>query len=202
MSNYGCIKEVVEDVFKDDRPHKLSDVRIACKTRGINLTSDDNSIHNIIFYFKKRGYLENTGVKGEYVRVGSYKKEENEQILYNEKEVDLDWSEFFVLEPEKGKYMEHRITFNEKGEIRLNSSLQKKINSNDIQIILSKNLKTILLNPGTGKGHRFTKAGTTKNREYLNFLRKLKIAFPIVYVVKWDEHYQMWKGDLKIEPKK
>lgn len=202
MSKYGSIREVIEEVFKDGKPHNLLEVREACKLRGIDMKSDNNAVHNVMFNCKKSGYLEKTGIKGEYIRAAQDKKDEKSQNIQNNKGIDLNWDEFFVLEPEKGKYVELKITISEKGEIRLNTRLQKEIDSNDIEIIFSKNYKIILLNPNTGKGHKFTKAGTTKNRECITMLRKLRIPFPITYVVEWSEHYQMWKGELKIDLKK
>ena len=78
----------------------------------------------------------------------------------------------------------------------------KHIDSNEIELIFSKKCDLILLNPGKKTGHKFTKAGTTKNKEIVEHLRKQKVPFPAVYTVNWDEKYNMWKGELHIECKK
>lgn len=115
---------------------------------------------------------------------------------------EIDWNEFFVLKPQKSRLNERKIIISDKNEIRLNSGLQNAIQSRNIELIFSKNYKLVLLNPEQENGHKFTKAGITKNREIVEMFRKLKIPFPVTYIVEWDEEYQMWKGELKTESKK
>ena len=203
MGKYAQIRVIIEELFADNRRHEIGEIRKKGVERGVDIASDSNAISNILFQMKSKGFLRSTGNIGEYERTVS-----TQEIAVTARKAScaahdqVDWNEFFVLNPPVGPYSDMRVTCTEKGEIRLNSKLYKAIGTNEIELIFSKNYKTMLLNPARGNCHRFTKAGTAKNREMTGLLKKQKLVFPVTYVVEWDENYQMWRGNLKIENKK
>ena len=183
--------------------------------------SDRNVISNVIFRMKKNNILCSTGTKGVYKLMSLAQVEDQrdnlmqdnakEQVplctqdIYlgsNSKLENLNWDDFFILKPNNARHQEMRLTITEKGEIRLNTQLNKNMPNRKVQIIFSKDYRTVLLNPSEDDAHIFTKAGTTKNRGIVQVFQKLKLKFPVGYIIKWDENYKMWCGELDISDKK
>ena len=71
-----------------------------------------------------------------------------------------------------------------------------------LELIVSRDCRTILLNPAGPQAHEFTKAGTTRNQALADMLAKMRLSFPVTYTVRWDEGCEMWRGDINISPKK
>ncbi|RZS94144.1 hypothetical protein [Cuneatibacter caecimuris] len=134
------------------------------------------------------------------VNTGQKKAQDTSSDL--DRELKLDWEKFFVLKPQNRRNQEKRITITKEGELRLNSMLQKEIQSRKIEIIMSRDCRTILLNPQGKNAHDFTKAGTIKNTDLTELLSRLKLAFPVFYKVTWDQEMKLWKGELDIPDKK
>jgi len=203
MRKYEQIRKVIEELYKDRQAHHLDEMREKCRECGIDIEADKNAVNNVVFKMKKENYLKNSERKGEYELVAGNKKAEEPVVKKPVKAAaQIDWNEFFVLKPETDRLNGMKISISEKGELRLNSRLQKEVGSQEIELIFSKNYKVVLLNPNGKNSHRFTKAGTVKNREIVELLRKLKISFPVIYSVNWDERYQMWKGQVNTESRK
>lgn len=113
----------------------------------------------------------------------------------------LDWNKYFVLMPQPSRYYEKKLTITEKGDIRLNSALQKSIQSKEIEFIFSKDYREILLNENGKNPHKLTKAGTARNREIVERLKKNKIRLPVSYIVKWNDAFGMWYGIINMSNK-
>ena len=43
---------------------------------------------------------------------------------------------------------------------------------------------------------------TTKNREIVSLLKKVKISFPVSYTIEWNEDIGAWEGTMDISNKK
>lgn len=217
MKKYEQIRIALEGIFEDRKSHDLNEIREKCRELDIDLESDKNAISNVLFKMKKDKCIRSTGEKGVYelmplTEMENTKTEASQEYMpeypskieleSRGKSLNLDWEDFFVLKPNTTRFQEMRVTITEKGEIRFNSLLHKNLPNRKIQIIFSKDYRTVLLNPEGEDAHIFTKAGTTKNRMLIEVFRKMKIKFPVGYIVNWDEKYEMWKGKLDITDKK
>lgn len=220
MKKYEQIRKVAEGIFEDQKSHNLNEIKEKCRDLDIDLESDKNAISNVVFKMKKEKRIRPTGEKGVYelmplTEMENNKAEDSQEFMpeypsktklenrgSRGKSLNLNWEDFFVLKPNTIRLQEMRVTITEKGEIRLNSLLHKNLPNKKIQIIFSKDYRTVLLNPEGEDAHIFTKAGTTKNRMLIEVFRKMKIKFPVGYIVNWDEKYEMWRGKLDITDKK
>lgn len=217
MKKCEQIRKVAEGIFEDRKSHNLNEIREKCRDLNIDLESDKNALSNVIFKMKKDKRIRSTGEKGVYelmplTEMEDDKAEDSQEYMLEfpsktkveskSKSLNLNWEDFFVLKPNTTRLQEMRVTITEKGEIRFNSLLHKNLTNRKIQIIFSKDYRTVLLNPEGEDAHIFTKAGTTKNRMLIEIFRKMKIKFPVGYIVNWDEKYEMWKGKLDITDKK
>lgn len=206
MAKYEQIRKVLEKEFQDGKAHEIRELREKCAASGIDMETDRNAVNNVIFTMKKNGYLVNGERKGEYQLTEAVRTEKEGPAAVPGEEIktaaELDWNQFFVLSPQKARMQEMKVSIVEKGEIRLNAILQKKILSRKLEIIMSKDYKTILLNPDGANAHEFTKAGTVKNKEIVERLRKMKLTFPVTYIIQWDEKFGMWRGELETADKK
>ncbi len=219
MKLYEQVMAYAEQLFADKQPHTVREIREKCEESGLSVKEDRNIINNVLAGMKRRGLVENGTEKGVYVPILEQSLPEASVPLPVEKaeapleappeetpapvaEPDLDWERFFVLKPDSGRIQAMRVSITEKGELRLNSKLQKEIHSQKIEIIFSKDYKTLLLHPNGTQSHTFTKAGTIKNNRLVEPYMKMKLKFPVTYAVEWSEKYQMWMGTLEIPPKK
>lgn len=207
MTKYMQIQTVIERMFQDGKSHDIKEVRSQCAAAGIDVFSDKNAVNNVIFKMKKSGYLQNGEEKGVYWLTSENRPEKGTEPGAKEEEKEaplprLDWNRFFVLKPQSRQYQEMKLVIHPKGEIRLNAHLQKKLQNRRIEIILSKDYQYILLNPQGANAHEFTKAGTVKNREIVELLKKARIPLPVSYRVYWSEQYDMWEGKIEISEKK
>ncbi len=116
-------------------------------------------------------------------------------------QINIDWSKYFVLKPQKSRYTERRITIMEKGEIRLNSTFRKEFEKSELGLIFSNNYKEVLIYMEGNELHRLTKAGTIKNHEIVDKLKRIRVKFPVSYILKWDENLQVWRGNIDIPNK-
>ena len=100
--------------------------------------------------------------------------------------------------PETERYQEMKLTIKEDGKIHLNASLQREINSREIELYFYKSdCGEVYLRPNGDKSQKFTKAGTVKNRRIVEYLKKAKAAFPVVYSVTQCETGRIWHGTIK-----
>lgn len=111
---------------------------------------------------------------------------------------EINMKDFFILEPETARYQEMKLTIKEDGEIRLSTSLQREINSREIELYFHKSdCGEVYLKPNGSRPQKFTKAGTVKNRKIVEYLKKTKAAFPVAYSVKQCEEGRIWHGTIK-----
>lgn len=213
MKLFDQVAAFTEQLFKDEQPHSVREIRERCQEHGLPVKSDRNIINNVLASLKRRGLIENGTEKGIYIPVleqtppkeiasSSENPSESPHILPQEQAADLDWNRFFILKPDYGRAQAMRVSITEKGELRLNSKLQKEIHCQKIEIIFSKDYKTLLLHPNGTHSHTFTKAGTIKNPGLVEPFTKMKLKFPVTYLVKWSDKYHMWMGTLEIPLKK
>lgn len=203
MRLFEQVMEAAEQIFEDGEGHTVREIREKCELKGIPVKGDKNIVNNVLTGMKRRGLIQNGEAKGLYVPLPEKTGIEETSVkerkeLAKVREANLDWNRFFVLKPDSGRCQEMKLSITEKGEIRLNSRLQKEIPEKEIEIIFSKDYKTVLLNPGGRNSHVFTKAGTTRNRGVAEVFAKMKIEFPVFYMVEWNAEYAMWLGKLKL----
>lgn len=129
---------------------------------------------------------------------------QNVKVITEEKvphPLELDWNKYFVLMPQGTKYCEKKLTISEKGQIRLNSLLYRSIKRKELEFIFSKDYREIILNENGENIHKITKAGTVKNYEIVERLKKNKIKFPVSYIIKWNEDLGVWSGTINMTNK-
>lgn len=226
MAKYKQVKEIIENIFSDGKPHEINEIKHFCEGKNIDLDPQKNVISNVLYRLKKSGYIDRTDKKGVYIKVKENTVNENEKVslkddlnsidkLENQHLIqdfdleqsnkiyedipDMDWNRYFVLKPKKTRLKELKLSITEKGEIKLNSVLLRNIQSRKLEIILSKDYKTIYLNPHGDNVHEFTKAGVAKNIEIVEILNKMNLSYPIVYKVEWDDKFGMWRGEIDIK---
>lgn len=198
MERYAQIRDVIKELYEDNKNHDLTEIKEKCKEREIDIEADSNAVSNVVYSMKRKGFLRATEEKGVYEKIrhdisqGDAKEMDSGQACIN-------WNRFFVLKPQTTRFQEMLLTITEKGEIRLNSRLQKEINSREIELIFSRDYKEVLLNTRGQNPHKFTKAGVAKNRDISNLLKKEKIPLPSVYIVCWNENYKMLHGKLAMD---
>lgn len=202
MTKYEQIANVIGEILEDGQEHAIEEFRIKCKETGIDLETNKNIISNVVFSLKKKGEVKEGKSRGTYLRMeeqtlNDRKKERDE----SNNSLELDWNKYFVLMPQDTRYHEKKLTITEKGEIRLNSLLQRSIKSKTVEFIFSKDYKEVIINENGKNPHKLTKAGTAKNHEIVERLKKIKIKFPISYTISWDEMLGMWKGAINISNK-
>ena len=111
---------------------------------------------------------------------------------------ETNMKDFFLLEPDTARYQEMKLTIKEDREIRLSTSLQKEINSREIELYFHKSdCGEVYLKPNGSMPQKFTKAGIVKNRKIVEYLKKTKAAFPVIYSVKQCEEGRIWHGTIK-----
>lgn len=194
------ILNIVNNLLSDGNTHTAKEMKALCVNEGINFTENRYALNNTLQKLKKQGIIENTEEKGTYrLSVKGANKSNSSIVSKNSIKIDLDWNNFFVLKPTSSKYNEMKVTVNEKGEIRLNSALQKELQASNIQLILSNDYKILYLKPSDENAHKFTKAGICKNKNIVKHIQKLKLNYPVTYRIQWDEKVKMWKGTLDIQ---
>lgn len=190
------IRNIINELLADFNTHTTKEIKSRCADAGINLTENRYVLNNTLQKLKKEGIIESTGELGVYRLSKEPSKSKPPVINKTSSKIVLDWDNFFLIKPTSSRYDEMKVTVSEKGEMRLNSVLHQKIQSSKIQLFLSNDYKTLILNPCDENAHNFTKAGTCKNKSIVNYFQKLNLKFPISYHVQWDEENQFWKGTL------
>lgn len=217
MSATQQTKEMIMELMKDKKIHTIQEFNQMVAEKGIVTNKNSCIVHNVLFRLKKDGYIESTGITGEYIlgtpggkqsQTGAKPEEEKtakavptEEKPRTSKPINLNMDKYMLLSPQNTKYQELKISVFEMGELRMNAALTNAIKNKKIEIFLSKDYRSIILNPDGPNAHEFTKAGTVKNREIVTLLKKLRIPFPIVYLVTWNEELSAWEGKLNVSAK-
>ena len=89
----------------------------------------------------------------------------------------------------------------ERGELKLNKVLRRELPDQKIRILMSRDYRNLVLEPGGKDAHQFTKAGIAKNVQIVELLRKAKLTFPVVYRMSWNENTQVWEGRIQVDSK-
>lgn len=210
MSATQRTKELVIKLMKDGKVHKTSEIYDMALEKHIIRTRKTNIIQNVVYQLKKDGYIRSTGYVGEYIlaNAGDDFKEEvvvQEKIVQERQEkknqAKINSDKYVLLQPQRARLPEMKISIVDKGELRLNATLMNKIKTRKIEIFLSKDYHNIILNPDGPNAHEFTKAGTAKNREIVAMLKKLRVSFPVVYTVLWNDENGVFEGEINIPAK-
>lgn len=206
MSVYGEAKAIIKDIFGDGKIHTTKEIRRRLDERNVDYKSKKNIIGSILFGLKDEGFIEAGEKKGEYILCKDslsgeniIERNTNDYVFSTEENVsksDIDFDDFIVIKPQRPKEPELKVSIFEVGEIRLNSPLLKILNSRSIEVFLEKDCGRILLKPDGKNPLSFTKAGIAKNRDIVKALERLEIEFPIVYIVKWNNKYNIWEGTI------
>lgn len=198
MSIYKQVRNIIEEILSDGKEHSIKEFKDKCENKGISLETNKNAISNTLFKMKNEGIISAGEERGGY-RMGTAEKEDIDIKRVNDENLEkIDWNRFFVLKPKRLLYNEKKITITERGEIRLNSVLHKEIQCKAIEFIFSNDCREVILNLNGGNSHKMTKAGTTKNKEIVEKLKKNGIEIPAFYEMKWDKDIEMWRGILNV----
>ncbi|MCI8852990.1 MAG: hypothetical protein HFI31_10135 [Lachnospiraceae bacterium] len=112
-----------------------------------------------------------------------------------------DPDRYFVLKPQKTGTQEPKLSVLERGELKLNKVLRRELPDQKIRILMSRDYRNLVLEPGGKDAHQFTKAGIAKNVQIVELLRKAKLTFPVVYRMSWNENTQVWEGRIQVDSK-
>jgi len=206
-SRADIIRALILEMLSDGKIHTTKEIMNIAVEREIIPDKNTDIVYNILFHMKKKGIITTGPDKAQYCLVNKQETngEVEKPIMSNKSTkistLNLDADKYSLLEPMPNKYSKMQLVVKENGELKLNSALMKKINECNIEIFVSKDLRTIILNPLGMRAHKFTKAGTAKNREMVMMLKKLRIKFPIIYTVEWNEDVGAWEGVLDISNK-
>lgn len=205
----SIIRELTLELLKDGKIHPAKEiVDIAVKRKVVSATNVE-PVYNILFHMKRKGMIMAGPEKAQYVleNVGDgIKTSEKQDLIRMEKAksisvINLNSDDYTLLKPLPAKYNRMIFTVKENGEMKMNSTLMNKIKEREIEIFISKDSRTIVLNPLGSYTHKFTKAGTAKNKEIVSVLKRLRLKFPICYVVDWNESIGAWEGKMDISDK-
>ncbi len=182
MSNIAEIKKIVLQELEDGREHTSVELKEKLIQSGIKYNPQSGVLRTVIYQMRNAGINIISSDRGKY-------------RLVNEEHVDNDMEGFFVVEPEKkgGRYC---VFLHEDGKIVLNGALNRTISSREIEIRISNDLKKILLIENGNRYHRFTKAGTTTNGDFIAMIKRRRMTFPVAYQCEFDAEKKMWSGVL------
>lgn len=207
------IRELTLELLGDGKVHTTKEIMDIAIEKEIILDKKTDVVYNVLFHMKKNGLIvagpdksqyiigNVDGVEKDKVKKRTIKKEAEEEKEQKVSMLNLDKDRFSLLQPSPSRYSKMIFTVKENGELKMNGALMSKIKDREIEIFISKDLRTIILNPAGVNTHKFTKAGITKNREIVSMLKKLKIRFPITYAVSWSESVGAWEGVLEVNEK-
>lgn len=208
------IREMILELLSDGKIHTTKEMMDLAVEKGIILDKNTDIVYNILFHMKKKGLIASGPDKAQYVLgdISEFKDDKEKKEIMERAEakggemkkvsiLNLDKEKYSLLQPLPARYSKMFLTVKESGELKMNSALMNKIKERNIEIFISKDMRTIILNPSGECTHKFTKAGTAKNREIVCLLKKLKIKFPIMYAVEWNESIGAWEGALDVSSK-
>lgn len=207
------IREVVLELLSDGKVHSTREIMECTVAKGLITDRNTDVVYNALFHMKRKGLIMSGPEKAQYIsgcvdRVQNNKMQDctNKNNVLKESKVvvstiNLDPQKYSLLQPMPGRYSRMTLMVKENGELRMNGTLMKKIRERNIEIFISKDLRNIVLNPSGTNTHKFTKAGTTKNREIVSMLKRVKIKLPVFYVVTWNDSIGAWEGILDISEK-
>ncbi len=206
MSRQEQAKVIIEKVLADGKEHSLSEIRMECIKANIDIQRHKSAVSNALYNLKKTGQIEEGYTKGAYRRIFENVESElldkqEEVSSFNGSQMDIDWNKYFILKPQEARYAERKITIMEKGELRLNSALQKEIAKKKVGLIFSNDYKEIIIYTGGNDLHALTKAGTITNHEIVDKLKRVRVKFPVSYTLRWDEKVNVWRGNIDISNK-
>lgn len=87
----------------------------------------------------------------------------------------------------------------DKGEIRLNETFRKRLNTDRVAVRFGNGYYVILLKEQQKEDgvYQYTKAGIIRNRGSVKKLKERKIQLPASYTVMWNDKENFWCGELK-----
>ena len=223
MSSTQIAKNFVLDMLQDGLIHYSHEIYQRAKESGVIRDEKRSAINNALYLLKKEKMIENGEDNRQYKLVSGIEErtkennvrcvkqsteenaEKNKKLSDVNNETDqkskIDWNEYVLLEPTKGRHQELKVRINDKGEIRLYKALMKKLETNKIELIFSKDYHSIILNPNGCKSHVFSSSGTVRNRTVIELLKKHKLEFPVEYNVYWNEELKMYEGTVSSDVK-
>lgn len=204
MGKYKMIKDIIREVMKDGKVHTAEELHKACEKRGVEINRNRAEIYNTVHQLKKKGEIMSDGENG-YVLV----QQRECEILTAEKSIaaktgkvsdfgagNTDFSDFEIVRPAMRREAKQVISVFENGDLALNGTLCKILNTNQVEIRIKKDCSQILLIPEGEVLLEMTKNNRIKNYSICEKLAKKKIKFPVYYVGEWDEENRFWMGEL------
>lgn len=202
------VQKIIYEVMGDYLPHTLEEVRKKCKESGVEIKEKSKALNTVVYRMKKDGKIRSTGQKGTYIlekKLDELKQEshkgEKQKVEKTQKETkeNSEWERASILWPDEKTYGELRVTINDKGEIRLNETFRKRLNTDRVAVRFGNGYYVILLKEQQkGDGvYQYTKAGIIRNRGIVKKLKERKIQLPASYTVMWNDKEKFWRGELK-----
>lgn len=189
QSTQKMIKDTIIEYLQDGREHTVGEIKCAVERKGIVIEKESSKLRTALYYLKQ----ENSGIIN--TEKGVYKYVPEKSILQiNSSKYDLTDFEHIESSSRKSSYLVMGVMLN--GTVTLNRKLLDCFEDGQAEVRLKKDCSQIaLLRNGNGK-IRFGKNGRIKNYDLVNNILKRRKKFPVYYVGEWDEHEQIWIGNI------
>lgn len=184
VSRLSTVKKIVIESLEDGKEHTSEEIKSNIQNAGIELDSKSSVLRTAIYQLRASGMEIYSRDRGIY----QVKKKEKQKS-------NSSFSDFIVLKPERRNISEY-VYVHEDGRIVLNGKLNMKIGERLIEIRISKDGKTIVLLLNGANSHKFTKSGSTQNKEIITILKTKKISLPAKYEMRFDSENGVWMGSV------
>ena len=132
---------------------------------------------------------------------------ENKEKKQNEKECDntictkrklsdyIDESQYIISHGTRRAY-DKKLTISDDGIMKLNSTFVNATKERRFAVAFAKDFERVILVSECEEEIRFSKNGTTRDRDISNKIAHLGFDMPLTYIMKWDEERKLWQGKL------
>ena len=182
MSNIAKVKNIVMAVLSDYEEHTTEEFRKSIQKEGIRIDEKSSALRTAIYQ------LRNNGINIDSRERGIYQLSRGENMS--------KCLEGFVLLKPEVRFDKRYVYVHADGKIVLNGKLNNDIKSRKIEIRTSVDCEKMVLIIDGENAHKFTKSGSTINKEFIKRLSRKKIGFPITYEMN-REGNNMWMGEIK-----
>ena len=198
MSSTQIAKSFIMNLLADGLVHCSQEIYESAKEDGVISDKKRSAINNALYQLKKEKLIKNGKTNREYKLVKGRKIEKEKICAESDtQKKKMDWERYVLLEPSSNKQQEPRVRINDKGEIRLNKVLIKKLETNRVELFFSKDYRAIRLVPNGSHSHVLSSNGTVRNKTIVSELEKHKLHFPVIYIVDWNEEIDVYEGIIK-----
>lgn len=114
----------------------------------------------------------------------------------------IDYSQYFEVKPDEPARSLYAVTITANGKLNINGKLMEKLKDEPLNILLSKDLKSIIISAHEGS-MKLPKSGSLKITTIARKFAEHKIKLPVRYAIKWEKENELWMGilDQNVMPK-